>query len=539
MINFKIIADLLFPKLIFTRKRYEQLYKRRKLLKNQIITRFAPNTSGNFHLGFLYMAYVAICAAKYSNGICLLRIDDTDKRRENTESLQTITRTFSKLGINFEEGYGAGGDYGPYIQSERKGIYEAYAYDLLTKGYAYPCFCTQQTIDEKTQEQRSRKVNIGYYGEWAKCRSLSPNEIENKIKNKEPFAIRLKSFGNRSNRVMVNDILVGKIKLEENDSDIIILKSDGLPTYHFAVVVDDFLMKITHIIRSSSGLSSTPIQYQIAEYLDIPKPKYLHLGALMIIDGNSKRKLSRNKDKESDAKEFSRMGIPNELLLMYLLSLANNDFAEWFKTKNSNDVSDFPFSINKCSSNGVLFSFNDLRLIGKEYFHNLLSEDIYNMLLAYAKQYDRDFYKIIVANKLLTISVLNSGKYDDKPRKDISCLQDFKRTYSYMYDRLYYKNFIIASLQNNIDLVERYITDCYDDTVDKNTWLTNTNKWCTIDNNRTSFKDLCQEIMKIVAGTTKTIDLYYMMRLITKQKLVKRIKFYKKTVMQQKTKKVS
>jgi|GEM_PF-665050 len=530
MVNFKVIADLLFPRLRVTKRDYEQLYKRRKFSKTQIVTRFAPNTSGNFHLGFLYVAYVTICAAKYSNGICLLRIDDTDKKRERTKSLRTITRIFNKLGIIFEEGYGVGGDYGPYIQSKRKGIYEAFVYDLITNGYAYPCFCTQETIDIKTREQLLRKVNTGYYGEWAKCRSLSFNEIKKRIKNKEPFVIRLKSFGNRKNKVVVNDMLLGKISLEENDSDVIIMKSDGLPTYHFAVVVDDYLMKVTHVIRSSSGLPSTPIQYQIAEYLGIQTPKYLHLGALMKIDGNIKRKLSRNIDKEFDIAKFSRIGIPNELLLMYILSLANNDFVEWFKTKNSNDISDFPFSINNCSPNGVLFSLDGLRVIGKEYFHNLPSENIYNMLLEYTRQYDRGFNNIILANRQLTISVLDSGKYADKPRKDISCLQDFKKTYSYIYEQLYYKDAIIAESGKNIDLVENYIIECYDDTVDKNTWLANIKKWCTMDNNNPSFENLCLIIMRVVAGTTKTIDLYDVMRLITKQNLLNRIKFCKRRV---------
>jgi glutamyl-tRNA synthetase len=527
MINNVQIAKLLYPTLKHKRLYFENKYKKRAMTEGKIVTRFAPNTSGNFHIGFLYIAYVALCAARYSDGICFLRIDDTDKKRENTKAVESIGQTLEKLGIHFQEGFGVGGNYGPYVQSERKEIYVAFVYDLLFKGYAYPCFCTQDDIDINTKKQLSLKKNIGYYGKWAKCRNLSYNEINENIHNNMPYVIRLRSLGNRKNKVQINDIISGKIVFEENDADVILLKSDGLPTYHFAVVVDDYLMRVTHVVRSSSGLPSTPIQLQLAEYLKINLPKYLHLGALTKIDCNIVRKLSRNKDPEANIESYFELGIPSELLLLYLLSLANGNFYDWYKSINSNDISTFPFSIKACSSKNKHYSIDSLRKIGKEYFHNFSSIEVYSMLYEYTRQYDKKFFKIISDNKQLTVDILDSGRYEKNPRKDISTLADFKDKYSYMYEQLYYVQ-IDSKVQisiDNVELVNKYILQNYDDTFDKKTWLENVTSFCN--ENNTSLKEFMSTVRNIIAGRNISIDLYDIMKIISKKNVLKRTVFYR------------
>lgn len=526
MTNNEQIAKLLYLTLKHKRVYFENKYKKRAITGGKIITRFAPNTSGNFHIGFLYIAYAAISAARYSNGICLLRIDDTDKKRENKKAIGNISQTLAKLGIHFQEGFGVGGDYGPYIQSGRREIYEAFIYDLLSRDYAYPCFCTQNDIDISKEKQLSSKVNFGYYGKWARCRNLSYSEIKVNIDKNKPYVIRLKSFGNRKNKVEIKDIILKKVRFEENDTDVILLKSNGLPTYHFAVVVDDYLMRITHIVRSSSGLPSTPIQLQLAEYLKINLPQYLHLGALTKIDRGIVRKLSRIKDPECDIGAYFELGIPSELLLLYLLSLVNRNFYDWYKLNNSNNVSSFPFTITACSPKNVLYSIDNLRKIGKEYFHNFSSIEVYSMLYEYTQQYDKKFFNIISNNKQLTVDVLDSGRYEKNSRKDISTLADFKNMYSYMYEQLYYTQIDSETKisLDNVELVNKYILQNYNDTCDKKTWLGNMTLFCN--RNNVSLKEFCFMVRNIIAGRNNTIDLYDLMKIISKKNVIKRIVFY-------------
>ena len=321
-------ADLLVPNVKYDRAYYEEKYPERNLGEKAIVTRYAPSPTGFIHIGALLQAFISSKMANQSNGIFFLRIEDTDQKRSIEDGVKLIIEDLSKFDINFDEGVtivGEKGIYGPYTQSERADIYKAYIKDLIVKDLAYPCFCTEEENNEAREMQAAKKDRIGYYGRYAKCRRLHMEDVIEKVNNGEKFVIRLKSPGDFDNKYTFKDEIKGKMEFPENDQDVIILKSDGLPTYHFAHAIDDHLMHTTHVIRGDEWLSSVPIHTQLFRVLDFKVPKYAHISPLMKEDNGTRRKISKRKDPEAAVSYYHKEGIPNEAVRLYLETVANSN----------------------------------------------------------------------------------------------------------------------------------------------------------------------------------------------------------------------
>ena len=362
----KELAELMFPGIEKSVEDYEKMYPERKLEEGARVTRFAPSPTGFVHMGSLLSAFEDYKAAKDTNGVFMLRIEDTDSKRTVENGIVGILNDLKNFDIIPDEGMideeHSIGEYGPYIQSERKEIYHAFAKDLVLRGLAYPCFCSAEELDEIREIQELNKERIGYYGSFAKCRSLSVDEAIEKIKNGEKFTVRLKSPGDFNKKITLHDEARGDIEFPENDLDIVIIKStDKLPTYHFAHLVDDHLMHTTHIMRGEEWIASFPIHDQLFEIFNFPKPKYVHLGVVMKIDEEgTRRKLSKRKDKEASVEFYHKEGIPKEAVKLYLMTIANSNFEEWFLENPDSDLSEFKFDFKKISASGTLFDVEKL-----------------------------------------------------------------------------------------------------------------------------------------------------------------------------------
>ena len=332
LMTYKDLADLIFPNITKTVADYEKMYPERDLPEGAMVTRFAPSPTGFVHMGSLLASFISSKAAKDTKGVFYLRIEDTDQKREVENGIEGIVKDLKDFKINIDEGALSRtesiGNYGPYIQSERKEIYHAFIKHLLEIGLAYPCFCTEEQIEETRKMQEATKARIGYYGRYAVCRHIKLEDAYNRIKNGEKFIIRLKSPGNFEHKVVVNDLVKGKIEFPENDLDIVIMKSDGLPTYHFAHLVDDHLMRTTHITRGDEWVSSLPIHIQLFKVFGFEPPKYAHLSPIMKQDGDTKRKLSKRKDPEAAMSYYAELGIPVEAVHLYLMTIANTNFEQ-------------------------------------------------------------------------------------------------------------------------------------------------------------------------------------------------------------------
>ena len=345
----KELADLMFPNVTKTIEDYEKMYPKRDLPEGAIVTRFAPSPTGFVHMGSLLGAFQVYKVAKQSNGIFYLRIEDTDQKRKVENGIVGILNDLKNFDIIPDEGMideeHSIGDYGPYIQSERMEIYHTFAKALVLRGLAYPCFCKPEEIEETREIQELNKERIGYYGSFAKCRNMDIDEAITRIKNGEEFTVRLKSPGNFNNKIVLNDLARGEIEFPENDIDIILIKStDKLPTYHFAHLVDDHLMRTTHIMRGEEWIASFPIHDQLFSIFGFEKPKYAHHGLVMKIDENgTRRKLSKRKDPEASVEYYHKEGIPKDAVKLYLMTIANSNFEEWLDNNPDGDINDFKY----------------------------------------------------------------------------------------------------------------------------------------------------------------------------------------------------
>ena len=360
----KDLADLIFPNITKTIADYEKIYPERNLPKGAMVTRFAPSPTGFVHMGSLLASFISSKAAKDTNGVFYLRIEDTDQKREVPNGIEGIVKDLQDFKIDINEGALSRekeiGAYGPYIQSQRKEIYQAFIKHLLEEGLAYPCFCTEEQIQETRHMQEATKARIGYYGRYAVCRNIKIEDAYNRIKNGEKYIIRLKSPGNFEKKVVVNDLVKGRIEFPENDLDIVIMKSDGLPTYHFAHLVDDHLMRTTHITRGDEWVSSLPIHVQLFKIFGFEIPQYAHLSPIQKQDGDIKRKLSKRKDREAAMSYYTELGIPVEAVHLYLMTIANTNFEQWYDQNKDKSIDDFKFDFKKISSSGSLFDVEKL-----------------------------------------------------------------------------------------------------------------------------------------------------------------------------------
>lgn len=545
----KELAELMFPNVKHDVDYYEALYPERNLPEGAVVSRFAPSPTGFVHMGSLLSAFIASKVPKETNGVFYLRIEDTDGKRSVENGVQGIIDDLNNFDIKIDEGVVSEteqiGKYGPYIQSERKEIYDTYAKHLVEEGLAYPCFCTQEEIDETRKMQELNKERIGIYGSYAKCRFLTNEERAEKIKNGVPYIIRLKSPGNFNKKIVLNDLVRGKIEFPENDMDIVLIKSDGLPLYHFAHVIDDHLMRTTHVLRGEEWISSTPVHLQLFQVLGFKTPKYAHLGVVMKIDEDgTRRKLSKRKDPEAAVSYYHQKGIPVEAVKLYLMTIANSNFEGWWDQNPTLGIDDFKFDFKKMSVSGSLFDLEKLLNISKSYISRLKASEVYEKALTWAKEFDTEFATILEKYKDYSISILNIEREQKKPRKDFESFSSIKSNIWYMYDE-YFNNDVTYNFGKITDkeevktILKTYIEKYYDAADDKNTWfhkikdLTEELGYCAdmkaYRENPDMYKGSVADVSTVirVAATTSSMtpDLYEILKLLGKDRIVSR--FYR------------
>ena len=477
--DYKDLADKIFPNAKDI-SYYEEKYPERNLKEGAIVTRFAPSPTGFVHIGGLYQATLAKKLAKQTGGVFFLRIEDTDQKREVENGITGIIDALNDFGLTPDEGMQneteEKGNYGPYKQSLRKEIYQAYAKYLLAQGKAYPCFCTPEDLEEMRQKQESAKIRPGYYGVWAKCRNLSVEEMMEKIEKGEEYIIRLKSPGNPEKKIKHHDVIKGNIDFPENDQDIVIIKSDGLPTYHFAHAVDDHLMHTTHVIRGDEWAASVPLHLQLFQVLGFKPPKYAHIAPIMKQEGDTKRKLSKRKDPEAAVSYYSEIGVPKEAVLEYLLNIANSNFEIWRKQNKDKSVEEFDLQLNKMGVSGALFDMVKLLDISKNVISRYDAQTVYNETKKWASKYDTELEKILDKDLSYTMKVLGMERGNAKPRKDIAKWSDIRYQTAYMFEELYEKaqeeyEYQTITDKNEIKaILENYLT-VYDEQDEKQTWF--------------------------------------------------------------------
>ncbi|MDD6043967.1 MAG: glutamate--tRNA ligase [Eubacteriaceae bacterium] len=441
--DYKKLGDLLFPNITKTPEDYEGMYPKRELPEGAKVTRLGPSPTGFIHLGNLYGAFVDERLAHQSGGLFYLRIEDTDDKRYVEGAVEIIINSLKFFGINFDEGATMDGDigrYGDYTQSHRGEIYQCYAKKLIEEGKAYPCFLTEEEISEIREKQEAEKLNPGIYGQYAKCRQLSLEEIEENIKAGKPYVIRLKSDGNPDQtgddvrRIKVEDAIRGTLEMPENFQDVVILKTTGIPTYHFAHVVDDHLMRTTHVVRGAEWLPSLPIHVELFEKLGWEAPVYCHTAQLMKLDeeGN-KRKLSKRKDPELSLDYYRNQGYHPAAVREYLLTILNSNFEEWRMDNPDEPIDAFEFTTDKMSNSGALFDLNKLNDISKDVLLKLPASEIFDFLKSWAEEFKPEIIHIFDDRAYLE-RILDLGRNDNKPRKDLIYAQQIVEFISYFFD---------------------------------------------------------------------------------------------------------
>lgn len=543
--DYKELADLIFPN-AKPIEYYEELYPERNLEEGAFVTRFAPSPTGFMHIGGLFGAIIDKKLAEQSNGVFILRIEDTDQKREVENGINQIVDSLKDFGIIPDEGMisetESVGNYGPYKQSERKDIYQAYAKSLIENGLAYPCFCTPEEIEETRQKQEAAKIRPGYYGVWAKCRTLPIDEVVEKIKNGEKYIIRFKSQGREDRKIKHKDLIKGNIEFPENDQDIVIIKADGLPTYHFAHAIDDHLMRTTHVIRGDEWVSSIPLHLELFRALGFKPPKYAHTATIMKDDNGNKRKISKRKDPEAAVNFYHEEGIPKEAVVEYLLNIANSSFEPWRRANPDKPISEFELQLNKMSISGAIFDMVKLLDVSKNVICKFNAEKIYNEALSWAKRYDKDLASLLQKDKDYSLKILNIERNNVKPRKDLAKWSDLKESIEYMYPERFekitefqYQN--ITDKEEINKILKEYLSNFFNINDDKQTWF---NKIKDLSEkfgyarevkeykqNPEAFKGHVGDISTVirVALTSKcnTPDLYEIMQVLGKQEIEKRL----------------
>ena len=541
-----LLAELLFPDVKDGIEDLEKRYPERALPEGARVTRFAPSPTGYLHIGAFYTALVNLLTAKASGGTSYLRIEDTDKKHEIDDGVSAIINGFKKLGVEFSEGVtGFGtesGDYGPYTQSKRVGIYHTVAKELVKKGLAYPCFCTAEELSAlREQEEKDGALITGYFGKYAKCRNLSFEEIKEKLERNEPYVLRFRSFGDENRRIVFDDMIRGKIEMPENVIDEVLLKSDGIPTYHFAHVCDDHFMRTTHVIRAEEWLSSVPKHIALFKACGFKVPKYAHVSQVMKLDEDdgNKRKISKRKDPEAAVSYFFEAGVPKESITEYLLTLINSNFEDWRRANPKASAFDFPFNLKKMSSSGCLFDLVKLADVSKNVISVMDADTVYSYISEWAKEYDPEFYEIFTKNPERSREIVNIDRENPKPRKDIAKWSEVKDYFSYMFNELYTPAFELPENISKDDaaaILKKY-RDVYDASDGKDEWFNKLKDICEplgftpnvkeYKKSPDSFKghvgDISTVIRLAVTSRRNTPDLCSIMRLLGKEEALRRI----------------
>lgn len=534
----KELASIMYPDVTKTIDDYEEIYPERNLKEGAIVSRFAPSPTGFVHMGSLLTAFIERKFPKDTDGVFYLRIEDTDQKRSVENGIQGIIDDLKNFDITIDEGVVSEteekGNYGPYIQTKRLDIYKTFAKYLVENDYAYPCFCSSEDIEEIRKRQEKNKDRIGYYGRFAKCRYLSNEERAEKIKNGESYVLRLKSTGDFNRKIVVNDCVRGKVEFPENDIDHILIKSDGIPVYHFAHVVDDHLMRTTHVMRGEEWFPSTPLHIELFKKFGFKVPKYAHLGLVMKIDEDgTRRKLSKRKDPEAAVSFYHEKGIPIEAVKLYLTTIANSNFESWYDANKDKTIDDFKLDFKKISASGTLFDLDKMLNISKNYISRLKASEVYEASLKWALEFDKELYDLLTKYKDYSINLFNIEREQKKPRKDYSCYSDIKNQIWYMYDELFdtkenvYSNVEIKKYYNS-DILFDYINNYYNSNDTKDEWYEKVKQLATKygfaanvkdykenpDDYNGHVGDVCEFIRVAITSLTMTPDLYELLRLL-------------------------
>lgn len=543
MTDFEKLAQLLFPNTDKTSEFYEELYPQRELPEGAKVTRFAPSPTGFLHFGNLYTMLVAYRIAKNSNGVFYVRVEDTDNKRKVDGAIGVMLKSLASYGIEADEGVigenEEKGAYGPYYQSKRKDIYQAYAKHLVEQGLAYPCFCSPEELDE-IRNQQENEPQKGYWGKWAKCRNLSYDEIKANIESGKEWTLRLKSPGTADGKCVFDDAIKGKIEMPENIQDIVLLKSDGIPTYHFAHVIDDHLMRTTHVVRGDEWISSAPIHLQLFKLLGFKPPKYAHVATIMKEENGGKRKLSKRKDPEAAVTYYAEQGYPKESVIEYILTLANSNFEDWRRANKTKPAEKFPLNFKKMSVSGALFDTVKLIDISKNVISTMNADKVFTLSYEWAKEYNPQLASLYEQDTDYAKAVLNIDRENKKPRKDIAKWSDIPDYISYMFDEAFIPCYELcgnADKELAAEVIEKYI-DAFNENDDKDQWFARIKDLCeplgctpnvkefkqNPENYRGHVGDVSTVIRVALTGRTNTPDLYSISALLGRERVIKRLK---------------
>ncbi len=536
------LANLLFPNVTQTLADLEAKYPPRTLAEGAKVTRIAPSPTGFMHLGNLFGAITDERLAHQSGGVFFLRIEDTDQKREVEGGVETILRVFEKYQLPFDEGVTSSGElgsYGPYRQRQRADIYHVCAKYLVEKGEAYPCFLTEEELLAMREKQAANKENFGCYGDYAIYRNIDINEIKALMDSGRPYTLRYRSSGNIENRIKVTDVVRGTLDIPENDQDAVILKADGIPTYHFAHVVDDHFMRTNIVVRGEEWLATLPIHVQLFSAMGWRVPKYLHTAQLMKMDGGSKRKLSKRKDPELALDYYSEKGYPVPSVKEYLLTLLNSNFEEWRAQNPDLPLEKFPFSFKKMSTSGSLFDTEKLNDVSKGVISRMSSLEVYTLLCAWADEYDQEFAGLLSENKDYALSMISIGRGGKKARKDITTWSDAKPYFSFYFEPLFAPKYELpenVSAEMAKNMLSAY-KDSYEETEDASVWFSGVKQlaekfgYCTdmkaYKKNPTDYPGSVSDVSSVlrlaICGRTQSPDLCPIMVLMGKETVLTRL----------------
>lgn len=539
--DYKALADLLFPDVTDTPEALEKRFPLRDLPEGAVITRMAPSPTGFVHLGNLVQGITSERMAHQSGGILFLRVEDTDAKREVPGAVEVLINTLKHYGIHFDEGATMDGDngiYGPYRQRQRAAIYHVYAKKLVEQGQAYPCFCTEEELNEMRTKQEANKENTGYYGPYALWRDRSMEDIKAQLDAGNPWVLRFRSTGSIENQFKFDDLVKGKLTVTENNIDHVLLKSDGIPTYHFAHAVDDHLMRTTHVVRGDEWLPTLPFHIQLFQALGFKLPKYVHIGPLMKMDGTSKRKLSKRKDPELALTYYKAEGFPVAAVYEYIMTLLNSNYEDWRRANPKAPATDFKFSPKKLNPAGNLFDYAKLVDVSKNVIANMDAETVYTLLLEWAQEFDPDFGAKLAADKDYAVSILAIGRGGKKPRKDFAVWKEVKDHMGFFYDEYLEKpDFDEKFSKELIRSVLTKFVAAYDPADDSGIWFAKVKAITEEVGFTTDMKaykadpdafpgtvaDVSTFIRQAITGKVNSPDLYTVMQILGKERSLARI----------------
>ena len=540
--DYQALAGLLFPNVTETPEEVEARFPKRQVPEGAVITRMAPSPTGFVHLGNLVQGMISERMAHQSGGVLFLRVEDTDAKREVPGAVEVLISSLKHYHINFDEGAtidGDSGDYGPYRQRQRAAIYHVFAKKLVSEGKAYPCFCTEEELSALREQQEANKETTGYYGKYAIWRDRPLEEIKQQLDAGNPWVLRFKSMGSIENQFKFDDLVKGKLTITENNVDHVLLKSDGIPTYHFAHAVDDHLMQTTHVVRGDEWLPSLPFHIQLFQALGFKLPKYVHIGPLMKMDGTSKRKLSKRKDPELALTYYKAEGFPVQAMREYLMTVLNSNFEDWRRANPDADIETFKFSPKKLNPAGSLFDYAKLVDVSKNVISRMSAEEVYGLLTAWAEEFDSDFAQKLKADPDFATRILTIGRGGKKPRKDMATWQEAKPYMGFFYDEYleapcFDEKFDKAVIRSTLTkFLERFN---FQD--DANTWFDKVKEITTELGFTTDMKaykadpsaypgtvaDISTFLRLAVTGKTNSPDLYTVMQILGYDATVSRIR---------------